>query len=107
MNHRCVRAALFALISVASTLAQGPRPEKYHSVKVIKIVSYPTVPIFNYTLSADYGASCPTPINVKEGDEVKFAIEGAVLYIIDHEGQTHQCKWTEAIPPPPIPPKKK
>jgi len=95
-----------ALICAGGLLAQGPPTEKYHSVKVTRIVSYPTVPIYHYTLSANYVASSATPIDVTEGSEVKFAIEGAFLYIIDHDGGTHQCKWIEGVPPPPIPPPK-
>lgn len=94
-----MRAILFALISAASLLAQGPPPEKYQSIKVTKILNEPTVPEYHYRLGSWWVASCSMPINVEEGSEVKYAIEGRVLYIIDGDGKNHECRWIEFNPP--------
>lgn len=101
-----VRAKLILLICAASLLGQGPPLEKYHSVKVTKIDSHPTVPLYSYTLSSNYIASSSEPIDVKKGSEIKYAIEGNVMYILDGAGKIHQCRGLEFQPPPPINPPK-
>jgi hypothetical protein len=93
-----MRAILFELICAASLLAQGPPAEKYQSIKVTKIVIEPTVPEYHYRLGSWWVASCSMPINANEGSEVKYAIEGKVLYIIDGEGKNHECRWIEFSP---------
>jgi hypothetical protein len=97
------RASLAALICAARLLAQGPAPAKYYPVKVTKIVGYPTVPLYSYTLSSGYVASSSTLINLKAGSGIKYAIEGNFLYIIDGDGKIHQCHWIAVLPEPPIP----
>ena len=81
------------MICVTSLRAEVPPPKTFHSVKVIKIFSDPTGNSYSYLLSGNYVATSPTPINVKEGSKVKYAIDGAVLYLIDGDGKTHQCQW--------------
>ena len=92
-------AKLLALVGTAILLAEPPPSEKYCSVKVVKIASDPDVPFYSYTLSANYVAGCSTPIDAKEGSEVKFAIQKARLYILDRDGKVHECNWIEFIPP--------
>jgi hypothetical protein len=101
------RIVILALICGASLQAEVPPPEKFHSVRVIKIFSDPTGTSYSYTLSGNYVATSPTPINAKEGSEVKYAIDGAALYLIDGDGKTHQCQWGVFDSPYPIPPPKK
>jgi hypothetical protein len=93
-----MRAILFALICAASLLAQGPPAEKYKSIKVTKIVNEPTITEYHYRLGFEWVATCSTPINVEEGSEVKYAIEGRSLYIVDGDGKTHECQWMEFAP---------
>src|SRR5580658_7465324 len=106
VSSRMGKAILVALICAAGLLADGPPPERYHSVKVTKIDAHPAVPIYNYTLASNYIATSSEPVDVKEGSEIKYAIEGNVMYIIDDAGKTHQCRWLEFQPPPAPPPKK-
>jgi hypothetical protein len=55
-----------------------------------------------------YVARSGTELRVKPGKQVKFAVSGRNIYVIDEDGTTRQLRFLRVglMPPPPPPPKK-
>ena len=85
-----IRAGVFALICGVSLLGEGPPPEKYHLVKVDKIYADPPR-LYVYVLSGGKQCTLDTRLYIKEGSEIKTALEGDDVYLMDIDGLVYKC----------------
>ena len=79
-----IKATVLALLGTASLFSQTQSPETY-DYKVTKIEVF-------YTLSNGEIAILPTPIDVKEGAEVKIVRDGTSYSIVDSNGNAYKCQ---------------
>ena len=80
-----------SLCAATYLLAQGPAPEKYHTVRVEKVDHYPQVPIHVYLLPGGKQCALKTRLNVQAASEVKTASEGDDTYLMDNDGLVYKC----------------
>jgi hypothetical protein len=98
------KAILLACLCLA-VYAQGPAPEKYHTGKLLKISNSGST--YSYKigiLENGFTGTSPNAIRVTQGSEVRFALQGNSMYIIDNDGKPQETTLLE--PPSPPAPKK-
>ena len=90
---------LFLPLGLLAQTAPTPPPETYHAGELIQIVSHPDVPSYEYTIfngvNDSYTGMSKKPLKLHENANVKFAIKGRTIYIIDEDGKVQETLYIQ------------